>query len=255
MKPRKILVGLILACLFMTPTSDANAIGKYEWWSTSATDSWFKNGIMCYKQDEDTQVGMNFKVSYKLGQSKKFATLGKGVSISGDTQVDAKGNIPTDLSLGVMTACDGGAESVAFISPRTPNIGGSYIIRLEAYNGKGKAIWYDDLKVLAAFTGAEKGSNFFTSPPNIVFTDETYAFLSPSSGVKGYTSEGNPRNACLLLYDIVLKSAKTDVSTTATQLIASAQGGNFAISVRYVIGNAAIPTAIKCAPWIANYLW
>lgn len=268
MRKSSIVFILIASFLLSFPTT-SQAVGKYKWWTTSKTGGWFENGIVCYGESSNTQVGLKFNFSYKLGQNKKFVSLGNGVSISGDTQVDEQGFVideeysfdeygdPVDEygdPIELMSACDE-SERVAFISPKTPSLPGAYILKLTVYKKNGSVNWTDESQILAAYTGAESGMNFFTNPPNIFFTDQTYAFLSPANGVKGYTSKGNPRNACLLIYDIAVKGARGDAPIRSSDLISSAQGGFFGANVRSIIGNAAIPTAIKCAPWVATYLW
>jgi len=260
-----ILIGSFL--LTFPPTSQA--IGKYKWWATNQTSGWFRNGIICYGESSNTQTGLKFNFSYKLGQNKKFVSLGNGVSISGDTQVDDQGfvadteysvdeyGVPVDEygdPVEVMDACNE-SDRVAFISPKTPSAPGAYILKLTVYKKNGSVYWTDEYQILAAYTGAESGTNFFTNPPNIFFTDQTYAYLTPSNGIKGYTSKGNPRNACLLIYDIAVKGARGEEPIKSSDLISSAQGGFFGANVRSIIGSAAIPTAIKCAPWVATYLW
>ena len=271
MNVKRILASFILVCSVIISMEPAEAIGKYKWTSTSATGGWFSNGIFCWEKASDVKEGQKFTYSYKLGQSKKFIKLGSGVSVSGDTQVDEKGNIPTDTTStlaqqdetveetedtsNLSNACDDGAKSVAYISPHTPGKGGALILRIIVFNKNGTEAWSTEMKLLAAYTGIESGSSFFTNPPNLFFTSETYAYLSPSNGVKGYTSKGNKRNACLLIYDIAVKGARTDGSITANDLIGSAQGGFFGANVRSIIGNGAVPTAVKCAPWVATCLW
>ena len=253
---RKFLLISLVGMLWMSSSVvTASAIGKYKWWDDNVTGSWFKNGIICFTPDFETKANMKFTYTYKLGQSKKFVNLGSGVSIAGDTQVDIQGFLPTEESTDLMEACDDGANSIAFISPKTPTQGGAYIIRLTAFEKNGKVAWIHDNKVLKVKTGVESSANFFTNPPSIFFTQDTYANISPSSGVSAYTSKGNLRNACLLIYDIAVKGGKTDGSITAGDLITSAQGGFFGVNVRGIIGQLAIPTAIKCAPWVATYMW
>jgi len=255
MKLQRVILTMTLVGSLIVSASPSHAIGKYKWWSTSATGSWFDNGIICWEEASDTQAGMKFTYSYKLGQSKKFLPLGSGISVPGDTQVDSSGEIPTEDSSEISNACEDGAESIAFISPKTPDQGGAYILKINVYDNKGKEAWYADFKILAAYTGVESSKSFFTNPPNIFFTPQTYAYISPSSGVKAYTSSGNPRNACLIIYDVALKGAMTDGTITSANLISSAQGGFFGANVRSIVGQLSIPTAIKCAPWIATYLW
>jgi hypothetical protein len=206
---------------------------------------------------------MNFLYEYRLGQSKKFTQLGKGISISGETLVDSTGAAPAADSQGsgdLSPVCEDGAASIAYVAPKVPKLGGAYTIRLTAYQASGKVAWIDDsIKVLAVFSGAESGTNFFTNPPKIFFSEFTYANIDPSFGVKSYTSKGTPRNACLLVYDVAIKSASNatalETSITSEKLIQSAQGGGFGNSVRNILGASAVPTAIKCAPWVATYLW
>lgn len=266
---RSSIVFILISSFLLAFPATSQARGKYEWWTTSKTGGWFQTGIVCYGASSSTQVGLIFNFSYKLGQNKKFVSLGNGVSIPGDTQVDEQGFVADgEYSLDeygdlvdeygdlveLTNACDD-PERIAFISPKTPSVPGAYILKLTVYKKNGGVFWTDEEKILAAFPGAESGKNFFTNPPNIFFNDQTYAYLSPSNGVKGYTSKGNPRNACLLIYDIAIKSARSDISVKSADLISSAQGGFFGANVRSIIGNAAIPTAIKCSPWVATYLW
>lgn len=267
---RRTSIVFILIASFLLPfPATLNAVGTYKWWTTNKTGGWFGNGIVCYEKSSNTHVGLKFNFSYKLGQNKKFVSLGNGVSIPGDTQVDYQGYIAeTEYSVDefgnpideygdyveLTNACKA-SDSAAFISPKTPTSPGAYILKITVYKKNGSVYWIDEFKILAANTGAESGLNFFTNPPNIFFTSQTYAYLSPSNGIKGYTSKGNPRNACLLIYDIAVQSAQSDTSIKSSDLISSAQGGFFGANVRSIIGNAAIPTAIKCSPWIATYLW
>lgn len=268
MRRTSIVFTLIASFLIALPATSI-AVGTYKWWTTNQTGGWFGNGIVCYGKSSNTQEGLKFNFSYKLGQNKKFVSLGNGVSISGDTQVDDQGYVvdteytfdengdPIDEygdPIELINACDE-SDRVAFISPKTPSTPGAYILKLTVYKKNGSVYWTNESKILAAYTGAESGMNFFTNPPNIFFTDQTYAYLSPSNGIKGYTSKGAPRNACLLIYDIAVKGGRSGSSITSSDLISSAQGGFFGANVRSIIGNAAIPTAIKCAPWVATYLW
>jgi len=254
---------LLASLVFISP---ASAEGKYKWWTTSANGGWFRNGIMCFPVKGNTGVaaGDKFTFSYRLGQSKKFVTLGSGVSISGTTLVDDSGNVVADPeavdeygnTVDSFPACDD-PGSIAYISPHTPGQGGAYLLRITVTQKKG-GTWSNDSNVLAAYTGVESGSNFFTNPPTIYFNDLTNANIGsiPGSGrIKTYTSKGSPRNACLILYDIAVADGKKDGSISAAQLIASAQSGGYGYDVRNLVGNLAIPTAIKCAPWIATYLW
>jgi hypothetical protein len=266
---RTLIVFTLIASFLISVPATSKAVGTYKWWTTSKTGEWFSKGIVCYGKQSNSQAGLKFNFSYKLGQNKKFVSLGNGVSISGDTQVDYQGHVadleytydengdPVDENgdpVELMNACND-SNLVAFISPKTPSTPGAYILKLTVYKKNGSVYWSDESKILAAYTGAESGMNFFTNPPNIFFTDATYANLSPSNGIKGYTSKGAPRNACLLIYDIAIKGGRSDGSITSSDLISSAQGGFFGANVRSIIGNAAIPTAIKCAPWVATYLW
>jgi hypothetical protein len=255
LKVRSALTILIILVSAVFSASPTNAIGKYKWWDTSATGSWFDNGIICWLTAKDTYVGMKFTYSFKLGQSSKFVSLGSGVSIPGDTQVDSYGEIPAEDTSDLADACDDGADAVAFISPKTPRQGGAYIVKITTYDKKGKFAWNADFKVLATYTGVESTSNFFTNPPNIFFNEKTYAYISPSSGIKAYTSKGKGRNACLIIYDVALQGARTDCPIKSNDLISSAQSGFLGANVRGIVGQLAIPTAIKCAPWIATYLW
>lgn len=254
----------------MTPSE---ASGKYKWFSNNVTGGWFNNGIICFGKQSGVAAGQKFTYSFKLGQAKNFVNLGSGVSVLGSTPIDENGNVltsastpsPTDSSASAqsdgansdntqLTACTD-QTSIAYISPNVPTQGGSYTIRLTVKNKNGTVAWTNDSLVLNAKTGIESGSNFFTNPPNIYFTSDTYSYLSPSSGVIGYTSSGNPRNACLLIFDIAVKAGRTDRPIYAADLITSAQQGSFGANIRSIIGNGAIPTAIKCSPWVATYLW
>jgi hypothetical protein len=247
--------------------SPAIAQGKYKWWATNATSGWFENGIMCYPIKGNTGVaaGDKFTFSYRLGQSKKFVNLGSGVSIPGTTLVDDSGYVVVDPEavdeygeiIDSSPACDD-PGSIAYISPHTVDQGGAYVLRLTVTQKNKGGTWSDDSNVLAAYSGVESGSSFFTNPPSVYFNEFTNANIGAIPGrgrIKTYTSKGSPRNACLILYDIAIAGGKRDGSISSAQLIASAQSGSYGYDVRTLVGNLAIPTAIKCAPWIATYLW
>lgn len=263
---RKLLTTLLITSISLAGPAPAGAIGKYDWWTSNVTSNWWRNGINCFTSDNsvDILVGQKFGFSSKLGQSKKFISLGKGVSISGDTLVDRYGKVldevPAEGAVDEQGAPLGRAacedpDSVAYILPSFPNLPGAYIIRLTVYAKGGGTLWTNDNKILGAFTGAETGANFFQSPPNFYFNEVTNAYIS-SKRIKAYTNKGNPRNACLIIYDVVLKSSPYDDAPIALpEIIQSMQGGNLGVSIRQYIGGLAIPTAIKCAPWIADYLW
>lgn len=259
-----ISIVLITALVNIVP---AIAQGKYKWWTTSATGSWFGNGIMCFPVKGNTGVaaGDKFTFSYRLGQSTKFVTLGSGVSILGTSLVDDSGNVVADSkavdeygnTVDSFPACDD-SGSIAYISPRTPTQGGAYVLRITVTQKNKRGTWSDESNVLANYSGVESGSNFFTNPPAVYFNDFTNANIGSIPGrgrIKTYTSKGGPRNACLILYDIAIADGNKDSSISAAQLIASAQSGGYGYDVRNLVGNLAIPTAIKCAPWIATYLW
>lgn len=245
----------------MTP---ASSIGKYKWWdvSTEGYDydlSWWNHRTMCFTPDKDVKYGQKFSVSYKLGQSKKFISLGYSESLLLGTRTDRYGNtydqeFPVDEfgnEISVLEPCDG----VAFISPRIPpKTPGAYVIRITAYDKKGSTAWTTDSILLGKFMGAESGATFFANPPNLFFTSKTYSFISPRYGIKAFTNTGKPRNACLIIYDIVIQNERDRSGLKSSTLVSMMQVADLGLSIKRIAGDLAIQTAIKCAPWIADNL-
>jgi hypothetical protein len=266
---RKILIAVLCILLsFGGSVSASQAKGKHNWWETSANKSWLANGIICYEADSKVKVGNKMIVSTKLGQSKTFKKIDTIFGISGDTLVDLQngaiidpdnpvddeGN-PIDENGNVIdasSACNNGVADVAFISNYLPNLGGSHIVRFAQYTKAGKFLWNDDEKVLVAALGIDSGTSFFTSPPKLSFSSTV---LSSLRGIKAYTNSGAPRNACLIVYDIVLKGSRTDGSTYARDIVSSAQNGYLGVSLRSYLGGTGVQVALKCASWIGDYIW
>jgi hypothetical protein len=236
----------------------AQALGKTRWWSDNVTGGFWKNGITCWDKDEDIVEGAKIRFSYKLGQSKKWVVLETMVGISGDTLVDDEGNL--DDSEDATMVCDDGADNVGFVLSKLPGgEGGSYLIKYEGLDKSGKkVIWSNTDKLLGAYSGIQSTSSFFTNPPNVSLPKYVYENLPPSLGIKAYTNSGKPRHACLIFYDLVLKSSGySQESIYAKDIISSAQGGWLGANIRQTMGTSGgtIQSAIKCAPWIAEYLW
>lgn len=247
------LISLILIANMQT----SMALGKTKWWTDNVNGGWWNNGITCWPIDNDVVVGSKVRISYQLGQSKKWVPLQTVTGISGGTLVDSQGNL--DDSESATPACNNGDNEIAFILPKVPVGGGAFIVKWEGLSKNGKSvIWRNTEKVLGAYTGIQSTSSFFTNPPNVTLPSYVYENLPPSLGIKAYTNSGKPRHACLIFYDLVLKSFSTsNGSIYASDIINSAQGGWYGANIRQSMGTSGgtIQAAIKCAPWIAEYLW
>jgi hypothetical protein len=148
-------------------------------------------------------------------------------------------------------ACTKGSKEVAFISPKTPSAPGSYVLRIAEYNSKGTFLWDQDLNVLNADFDADSGSSYFTSPPEIYFTKSAYEKMDLYQ-ISAYTSQGKHRNACLIIRDFLSDFRGTFL--TKKDLIYRISQGGLGTDLRSYIGGFAIPIAIKCAPWMADYV-
>ena len=249
---------MIFVVVFTFNSQPSFAIGKTEWWTNNVTGSWWKNGITCWTDNSDVRVGTYIRISYLVGQSKKWNTLETVQGIPGDTLVNSQGE--QDDSEDSFEACDDGASAVAVILTKMPGgDGGSYLVKYDNMSISGKKfLWSTTNKVLGAYTGIQTTSAFFTNPPKVVLPNYVYENLPPSLGIKAYTQSGKPRHACLIFYDLVLKSFKnSDESVYSKEIVNSAQGGWLGANIRQTMGTSGgtIQTAIKCAPWIAEYLW
>jgi len=251
-----------LAITLVATATPSMAIGSFKWWTDNVTGNWLSQGIICWEKAADIAPGNKVVVSYKLGQSRTFVKLETVLGVPGDSLVDSDGNLLEegavdengDLIEGT-PACENGASDVAFVSTKLLTSPGSYIVRWGMYSKSGKFLWNEDEKVLNARKGADSGASFFTNPPNLYFNSYVSQNINPSIGVHAYTSKGKVRNACLVLYDLALAGMRSDFHARASDLIQSLQGGYFGVNVRSNIGSAGIPIALKCSPWIANYLW
>lgn len=249
---------VILIVIFTLGVQPTFAIGKTKWWADNVTSSWWKNGITCWGIDEDIYEGAKIRISYKLGQSKKWIVLETVSGIPGDTLVDDEGN--PDESEDATMVCEDGADDIGFVLSKLPGGGGgAYLVKFDGLDKSGKkVIWSDTDKVLGAYSGIQSTSSFFTNPPSVTLPNYVYENLPPSLGIKAYTNSGKPRHACLIFYDLVLKSAAySEKSVYAQDIISSAQGGWLGSNIRQTMGTSGgtIQSAIKCAPWIAEYLW
>jgi hypothetical protein len=258
-RPRMALSSLIILIVILSLNLQPTfAIGKTRWWTDNVTGGWWDNGITCWEKDKDIYEGAKVRFSYKLGQSKKWIVLETVSGIPGDTLVDDEGN--PDESEDATTVCDDGADDIGFVLSKLPGGGGgAYLIKYDLLDKSGKkVIWSETDKVLGAYSGIQSTSSFFTNPPNVSLPNYVYENLSPSLGIKAFTNSGKPRHACLIFYDLVLSSVshKTE-SIYAQDIISSAQGGWLGANIRETMGTSGgtIQGAIKCANWIAEYLW
>lgn len=257
-------VALIISLVLPGIMTPAYAKGKYDWFANNTNGSWLANGIVCFKLIDKFQPGQKFTYTAKLGQSKKFVTLGSGLSVSGDTLVDLAGNFvgesqesETSGESEVMMACPPSPSSsyVAYIAPTMFSAAGAWTVKLTIYKSNGAVLLTETYYMLNEKLGIDSSSSFFTNPPNIFFNNFTYANIPTRFGIKSYTDSGKPRNACLLVYDLSLKGITGSGSVSTSDLTKSLQGGSFGANVKAILGNAAIPTALKCAPWVATYMW
>ena len=247
---KKLITVFATVLLVLTSAVSSQAAGKYDWWDIRSQGGWFKNGVVCWTKSSDIKVGNKATFSVKLGQSRTFTKLGNAVGVSGDELISATWDRtqPDDL----MKACSKGNRSVAFISPKTPKAPGAYILRIAMHNSKGKFLWNDDSKVLNDTWGADSGSSYFTNPPELYFTQKTYENLKYWQSLIGYTSKGNKRNACLVIRDFINYSGGQ--VPTKSELIYNIQQGNAGDELRGFINGSAIPIALKCVPWMVDYI-
>lgn len=249
----------VLVAIFalLTSSTSASAIGKHKWWTTSVTGTWLSQGVVC-SDNVDALAGGRAVVSWKYGQAKAFTRIETIRSISGATLLNEEGQLHTDADLEYGDVghpiCENGEAEVAFVSTKVPTAGGAYNMRWALYNSAGKFLWNWDMKVLKLKTGLESGSSFFSNPPSYTFPSSAYTAAS-YSGLVAYTSKGAKRNACLIFYDIALRYASGESSIYSRDLVSSLQRGSLGMAVRDQLGSSAIPTAIKCSPWVADYLW
>ncbi len=253
----KKIVTVLAAFTFLISISlPSQAAGKYDWWSIHSQGSWFANGVVCWNKSSDIKIGNKATFSVKLGQSQTFKTLGTAVGVSGDKLISATWDRKQTYDL--MKACSNGSKSVAFISPKTPTAPGSYILRIAMYNSKGKFLWNDDSKVLNDSSGADSGSSYFTNPPSIFFTNSTSENMEYNSDLIPYTSKGNKRNACLVIRDFINSpggvSGRGGSIQTKKQLIYDIQHGTSGAELKDFINGSAIPIALKCVPWMVDYV-
>jgi hypothetical protein len=247
---KKFMSLIATTVLIFTNALPSHAAGKYDWWAIRSDGSWFKNGVVCWNKSSDIKIGNKATFSVKLGQSQTFKTLGTAVGLSGDKLISATWDRtqPDDL----MKACSNGSKSVAFISPKTPEAPGAYILRIAMYNSKGRFLWNNESKVLNDTSGADSGFSYFTNPPELYFTQKTYENLKYWPSLIGYTSTGNKRNACLVIRDFINYSGGH--VPTKSELIYNIQQGNAGDELRGFINGSAIPIALKCVPWMVDYI-
>ena len=264
----KKLIAAVAALLLITVGSaPSEAKGRYKWWAISSETDWFSNGIVCWDKGGDIKVGNKATFSVKLGQVSGYKTLGKAVGLPGNTLVNSENGKPIDLNqtdgngnyvdsdgyqIETMEACDGGSNDVAFISPKTPSTPGAYSLKIAMHTSSGRFLWNDYSKVLQADIGADYGTSYFTNPPAIYFSSSTYTYMGSGYGLIPYTSRGSKRNACLVIRDFIFSTV--NVSLTKQDIIYSAQRGNLRTNLSTYINASAPPIAIKCAPWMADYL-
>jgi hypothetical protein len=249
---KKFITLIATALLLLANALPSHAAGKYDWWEIRSQGGWFRNGVICWTKSNEIKIGNKVTFSVKLGQSRTFKKLGTAVGVSGDKLISATWDRsqPDDLE----KACGKGSKSVAFISPKTPEAPGAYILRIGMYNSKGRFLWNDDYKVLNDTYGADSGTSYFTNPPALFFTKSTYEKLNLYR-TPVFTSQGNNRNACLVIFD-QLSQTYSGATTIITKkdLIYRIQQGGLGVDLRRSFGGYVIPIAIKCAPWMVDYL-
>lgn len=249
---KKFITLIATTVLLLTNALPGHAAGKYDWWDVRSEGRWFSNGVVCWTKSTDIKVGNKAIFSVKLGQSRTFKKLGTAVGVSGDEMISATWDREQNYDL--MKACAKGSKSVAFISPKTPEAPGAYILRIDMYNSKGKFLWNNDSKVLNDMWGADSGSSYFTNPPALFFTKSTYEKLNLYR-TPVFTNQGNNRNACLVILDELSQSYNGGTTfITKKDLIYRIQQGGLGADLRRSFGGYAIPIGIKCASWMADYL-